>query len=89
MAPVAVGEQLDQRRQPLAPSSLERDLAGLAHRQHPLYPLPPFATGANMTFRPGVLQRIGGFDPALGAGTPASGSEDTLAFSALHIYGSR
>jgi GT2 family glycosyltransferase len=52
-----------------------------AHRQSPLYPLPPFGTGANMTFRPGVIERIGGFDPALGAGMPAMGSEDTLAFT--------
>jgi GT2 family glycosyltransferase len=52
-----------------------------ARRQDPLYPLPPFGTGANMTFRPGVIERIGGFDPALGAGTPAMGSEDTLAFT--------
>jgi GT2 family glycosyltransferase len=52
-----------------------------AHRQSPLYPLPPFGTGANMTFRPGVIESIGGFDRALGAGTPAMGSEDTLAFT--------
>jgi GT2 family glycosyltransferase len=52
-----------------------------AHRQSPLYPLPPFGTGANMTFRPGVIEGIGGFDAALGAGTPAMGSEDTLAFT--------
>jgi GT2 family glycosyltransferase len=49
--------------------------------QSPLYPLPPFGTGANMAFRPGVIERIGGFDTALGAGTPAMGSEDTLAFT--------
>jgi len=58
-----------------------------AHRQSPLYPLPPFATGANMTFRPGVIERIGGFDPALGAGTPAGGSEDTLAFTQVLLGG--
>jgi GT2 family glycosyltransferase len=52
-----------------------------AHRQSPLYPLPPFGTGANMTFRPGVIEGIGGFDTALGAGTRAMGSEDTLAFT--------
>jgi hypothetical protein len=52
-----------------------------ARIQSPLYPLPPFGTGANMVFRPGVIERIGGFDPALGAGTPAMGSEDTLAFT--------
>lgn len=50
-------------------------------QQSPLYPLPPFGTGANMAFRPGVIERIGGFDTALGAGTPAMGSEDTLAFT--------
>jgi glycosyltransferase involved in cell wall biosynthesis len=58
-----------------------------AHRQSPLYPLPPFGTGANMTFRPGVIERIGGFDTALGAGTPAMGSEDTLAFTQVLIGG--
>jgi GT2 family glycosyltransferase len=58
-----------------------------AHRQSPLYPLPPFGTGANMTFRPGVIERIGGFDPALGAGTPAMGSEDTLAFMQVLVDG--
>jgi hypothetical protein len=56
-------------------------------RQSPLYPLPPFGTGANMTFRPGVIERIGGFDTALGAGTPAMGSEDTLAFTQVLLGG--
>jgi GT2 family glycosyltransferase len=56
-------------------------------RQSPLYPLPPFGTGANMTFRPGVIERIGGFDTALGAGTPAMGSEDTLAFTQVLMDG--
>ncbi|MEV7626375.1 glycosyltransferase family 2 protein [Actinoplanes sp. NPDC089786] len=58
-----------------------------AHKQSPLYPLPPFGTGANMTFRPGVIERIGGFDVALGAGTPAMGSEDTLAFTQVLVGG--
>ena len=52
-----------------------------AARQSPLYPLPPFGAGANLTTRPGALARIGGFDPALGAGTPAMGGEDTLALT--------
>jgi GT2 family glycosyltransferase len=47
---------------------------------NPLYPLPHFGTGANMTFRPRVIERLGGFDPALGAGTPALASEDTHMF---------
>jgi O-antigen biosynthesis protein len=49
--------------------------------QSPLYPLPPFGVGANMAFRREVLDRIGGFDTALGAGTPTSGGEDTLALT--------
>lgn len=59
----------------------------ITHIQSPLYPLPPFGTGANMTFRPGVIERIGGFDTALGAGTPAMGSEDTLAFTQVLVGG--
>lgn len=51
--------------------------------QSPLYPLPPFGVGANMAFRTEALQRIGGFDTALGAGTLTSGGEDTLIFSQL------
>ncbi|MEU8615760.1 glycosyltransferase family 2 protein, partial [Actinoplanes sp. NPDC048791] len=58
-----------------------------AHIQSPLYPLPPFGTGANMTFRAGVIESIGGWDTALGAGTPAMGSEDTLAFTQVLISG--
>jgi glycosyltransferase involved in cell wall biosynthesis len=58
-----------------------------AHVQSPLYPLPPFGTGANMTFRPGVIERAGGWDVALGAGTPAMGSEDTLAFTKVLVDG--
>ena len=57
------------------------------HAQSPLYPLPAFGVGANMTFRPGVIERIGMFDPALGAGTPAAGSEDTLAFTQVLLAG--
>lgn len=49
--------------------------------QNPLYPLPPFGAGANMAFRRAALDRIGGFDVALGAGTPAAAGEDTLALT--------
>lgn len=48
---------------------------------HPLYPLPPVGAGANMVTRPGVVERTGWFDAALGAGTPACGGEDTLFFA--------
>jgi glycosyltransferase involved in cell wall biosynthesis len=51
--------------------------------QHPLYPLPPFGVGANMAFRTKALRQLGGFDEALGAGTPAQGSEDTKMFTDL------
>jgi len=49
----------------------------------PLYPLPPFGTGGNMAFRRQDLVRLGGFDVALGAGSPAMGSEDTKVFSQI------
>jgi glycosyltransferase involved in cell wall biosynthesis len=55
------------------------------HPQSPLYPFPPFGAGANMAFRRGVLADIGGFDVALGAGTPAKASEETLAFARARL----
>ena len=39
-----------------------------------------FGTGANMAFRRAVFDRIGGFDPALGVGTPARGGGDLEMF---------
>jgi GT2 family glycosyltransferase len=54
-----------------------------ARRQNPLYPLPPFGVGANMAFRAEALHAVGGFDEALGAGTPANGAEDTAVFTRL------
>jgi len=55
--------------------------------QHPLFPLPPFGTGANMVFRPEAIAAIEGFDPALGAGTPARAGEDTHAFTRYLLRG--
>ena len=55
--------------------------------QSPLWPLPPFGVGANMAFRREALDRIGGFDVALGAGTPTGGGEDTLAITLVMLYG--
>ncbi|RKE22617.1 glycosyltransferase family 2 protein [Streptomyces sp. TLI_171] len=48
-------------------------------------PLFPFTvsrcgTGANMAFRTRLLRRLGGFEPAIGAGSPGRGGEDLLAF---------
>jgi len=55
--------------------------------QSPLFPLPPFGVGANMAFRRAALDRIGGFDVALGAGTPTSAGEDTLALTLVLLEG--
>lgn len=57
--------------------------------QSPLFPLPPFGAGGNMAFRREVLARIGGFDVALGAGTPARGGEDSLALTMTLLAGYR
>ena len=57
--------------------------------QSPLFPLPCFGVGANMAFRRPVLTDIGGFDIALGAGTPALAGEDTLALSLVLLSGYR
>jgi GT2 family glycosyltransferase len=47
-----------------------------------LFPFTPgrFGSGANMAFRTAALARIGGFDPAIGTGTPALGGDDLAAF---------
>jgi O-antigen biosynthesis protein len=39
-----------------------------------------FGSGANMSFRTAILREIGGFDPAMGAGSPAPGGDDLAAF---------
>jgi glycosyltransferase involved in cell wall biosynthesis len=57
--------------------------------QSPLFPLPCFGVGANMAFRREVLEEIGGFDVALGAGTPTLASEDTLALTMVLLAGHR
>ena len=57
--------------------------------QSPLYPVPPFGIGANMAFRREALARIGGFDVALGPGTPAHAAEDLLAITMVLLAGYR
>lgn len=47
----------------------------------PLLPMPAFGAGGNMAFTKAALRAAGGFDAALGAGTPTPGGEDTLFFT--------
>jgi len=62
-----------------------QEIFGPGHAQSPIYPFPPFGAGANMAFRRGVLADIDGFNVALGAGTPAKASEETLAFARTRL----
>lgn len=45
-----------------------------------------FGSGNSMAFRRDVLLRLGGFDPALGAGTPTGGGEDLAAFTDVILH---
>lgn len=56
-------------------------------RSRILYPLPPFGAGGNMAFRTDALREQGGFDVALGAGTPVKGAEDTDMFARILLDG--
>jgi O-antigen biosynthesis protein len=49
---------------------------------HPLYPYAAgwFGSGASMAFDTQILRSLAGFDPAIGAGTPAQGGDDLAAF---------
>lgn len=46
-----------------------------------------FGSGNNMAFRVAGLRARGGFDEALGAGSPTRGGEDLDAFQAVHLSG--
>jgi GT2 family glycosyltransferase len=52
-----------------------------------LYLTGEFGFGANMAFRTAVLQASGGFDEALGVGTPTRGGEDLAMFVELLMAG--
>jgi glycosyltransferase involved in cell wall biosynthesis len=55
----------------------------------PLFPFAAgrFGSGANMAFTRAALERLGGFDPALGAGTKARGGDDLAAFAGTLLAG--
>ncbi|MHB1005740.1 MAG: glycosyltransferase family 2 protein [Chloroflexota bacterium] len=57
---------------------------GANRPRSPLFPYAAgqFGSGNNMAFRVGVVRAIGGFDPALGAGSPTLGGEDLASFVA-------
>ena len=48
-----------------------------------------FGSGNSMAFRRDVIEGIGGFDPALGAGSPARAGADVESFSQAILAGSR
>jgi cellulose synthase/poly-beta-1,6-N-acetylglucosamine synthase-like glycosyltransferase len=54
-----------------------------------LFPYAPgrFGAGCNMAFRRSALERMGGFDTALGVGTPAKGGEDLAMFAGFLVAG--
>ncbi|ARC57763.1 Putative mycofactocin biosynthesis glycosyltransferase MftF [Frondihabitans sp. 762G35] len=52
------------------------DPRGTEIKRFPIYGVGAYGAGANMAFRRTALQRVRGFDPALGTGTPALGGED-------------
>ncbi len=53
-----------------------RNLQDGTERTHSLYEMGELGLGSNMSFRTSLLRRAGGFDEALGTGTPAHGGED-------------
>lgn len=90
-AELETGAQVDFERyggfnkgRPMQPVELR---AGTPSVPDPLYPLPNFGAGGNMSFRTAALHAIGGFDNRLGC--PAiHGGEETLALSQVLDGGS-
>lgn len=67
------------------------DMGAHKARERFLYPYwgGMFGSGNSMAFRRESLLAVGGFDPALGAGTPAAGGEDLAAFTDVILAGGR
>ncbi len=65
------------------------DGEGNVLRRVALYGGGAFGAGANMAFRASSLDSLGGFDEALGTGTPARGGEDLAALMSILWDGGR
>jgi GT2 family glycosyltransferase len=74
-------------------ASCERRVFDLAENrdESPLYPYSAgvFGAGANFAVSRAVLKEVGGFNEALGAGTPAGGGEDLNMFMRIVLAGHR
>ena len=73
--------------------NVERRVFDLAENRDdsPLYPYSAgvFGAGANFAVSRAVLKEVGGFDEALGAGTPSGGGEDLNMFMRIVLAGHR
>lgn len=67
------------------------DMGANRPRDQMLYPYwgAPFGSGNSMAFRRRTLTAVGGFDPALGAGSPALAGADIESFSRIVLRGGR
>jgi GT2 family glycosyltransferase len=89
------GNGLDRGYRPLAFERAGRfqlkrtDLEDGTERVHSLYQMGELGLGSNMAFRTSVLRAAGGFDEALGTGTPTRGGEDLAILVALLRAGHR
>jgi GT2 family glycosyltransferase len=75
----AVGQLFDERY-PLFRGWAERRFAGGTGTAMSPFDVWQVGPGAAMAWRRSVLTELGGFDPALGEGTPAGGAEDSDLF---------
>lgn len=66
-----------------------RTLSGERVRDFSVYGAGAHAAGANMAYRRATLERLGGFDIALGTGTPSRGGEDLAAVITILWEGGR
>jgi hypothetical protein len=87
------GNAFHQRYRPASfaggPYVVRDRLADEPDEAQPVYAMGPFGTGCNMAFRREVLAGLGGFDTALGPGTPSLAGEDLLLFLRLLTSGGR